>query len=138
MLVAKENVIRVWPGVKGLLERAMEYSTGEYGLQYLLQELIVGRFQLWFGIDEGASVPKLKVVGVTSISTYPEKKRLRLELLAGEGLDDFLDKIDDIEQWARQFGATETEAYVRPGIAKILSGRGFKQPYSMVLRPIGA
>jgi hypothetical protein len=138
MLVAKENMPKVWPGVKSFVAKAIPFNAGEYSIDHVVHELAAGRFQLWIGFDESQTPLELKLIAVTSISTYPERKRLRFEFIAGKDFEKFFENLNEIEQWARQYGATETEAYVRPGVAKLLQKLGFSRPYEMVLRPIGA
>ena len=134
-LLARENVPLAWPHVVALLNEALAQGNEEYGIEDLKGFLLEGEFQLWLGTSEG---PKLEMVGVTRITNYLRKKRLRIELLAGKHLQDFYDRLPELEQWAAGFGATETEASVRPGLRKLLvRDLGFKAGYETVVRPIG-
>lgn len=132
-LIAQENIPIVFPRVQARLAKALEYGFGEIDLDELSRMLEQGAAQLWVG---ATPKPELKMIGVTRILAYPCVKRLSFDLLEGEDLNGFMHYLDVLENWARQFGATETEARVRPGLRKKLTAIGFIKAYEVVLRPI--
>jgi hypothetical protein len=132
-LIAKENIRRMLPLVGPWLREVIDRSEGIMGRFELLERLERGNAQLWIGTPDGA---KLQMIMVTSIVTYPGVKRLRIELLKGAGLRDIVFYLDYVENWATQFGVTETEAWVQPGLRKMLTPHRFQKKAEIIVRPI--
>jgi hypothetical protein len=132
-LIARENVPVVWMLVKDRLARAIEeFGNGESTSEDLYDNLLVGRSQLWIINDVEMNI---LAIATTRILRYPRKKRLLVDMLAGEGVREFLHLLSKAEAWMQQFGATETEAHVRPALARILEKHAaFKRSRVVVFR----
>lgn len=134
VLIATENMSKVWHVVKPFLVRAIAEANGEYDIDDIGVELFNGQAQLWVGYDTDL---KLRMVAVTKIEVWPKMKRLRIELLAGGGLVDFFPLLPQVEAWAKEHGCIQTIATVRPGMRKrLVKNLEFKAGLETVIRGI--
>lgn len=123
----------IWPVVKGRLHEAIsDWAFGEFSLEDLFDNLIVGRSQLWIVNDAKLDI---KIVAISRILQYPRKKRLLIEMIVGGGVVESLHVLEVVETWMRQFGATEIEAHVRPALARVLEHKAaFKRSRVVLFR----
>ena len=84
---------------------------------------------LWTYHDEHS----LKGIAVTQWINYPRLSCVRIVLLAGDNaVDDwFVDMMNEIESWARRYGAKRIEEVGRPGWERLERklNLGFKKSY---------
>jgi hypothetical protein len=120
-LIARENVPVVWMLVKDRLARAIEeFGNGESTSEDLYDNLLVGRSQLWIINDVEMNI---LAIATTRILRYPRKKRLLVDMLAGEGVREFLHLLSKAEAW------------IRPALARILEKHAaFKRSRVVVFR----
>jgi len=132
-LINSDNVPLVWMLVHERLEAAIkEWGFGEYNSEDLLGNLIVGKAQLWIVNDKEFNI---RLVAVTRIIRYPRKKRMLIDILVGKGVEDALGLLTKAEAWMQQHGASEIEAHVRPGLARLLERKGaFKRSRVVLFR----
>lgn len=124
----------VLPLVEDDLRAVLEkHSEGEYDYNELLRRLFMGVSQLWIVAEKSG---KIQLIGVTRFVLYQLKRRLSIDLLAGKNLSDAIHLLDYVENWALQNGAVETEAWVRPGLSRVMKNHGFKKAYEVIIRPI--
>lgn len=114
-MVPPANVGGVWNDVSGLLDRVLSMA-GAHTLDSLKTELEAGRSQLWIVHNT-----RVRAVCVTTINIYPADKVCLIWLCAGEGRNEWIDLISDIEEWARGLGCLRTRIQGRPGWERVLS-----------------
>jgi hypothetical protein len=131
-LVPKEAIPVIWPAMEPMIAEVIDTRGQELAIVDVFQNLVAERNQLWLYGQRA----KLQAWAITSISTYAAVKRLRLILLGGENIDEWLQHVDAIEQWALAFGCTEAEAWVRPGLRKKLERFGYEKAYEVVVKKI--
>lgn len=121
LLVAREHLTAAWREVEGYLEKALTHS-GQFDKLDILQLLINGDMQLWIDSD-------FLGAGVTQVIPYPRQKVVRVVLLGGvDGLGNWVeDMLGQIENWAREIGATRLEEVGRKGWAKVGHRCGWKE-----------
>lgn len=133
ILVAKENVPLVVDNIATNIASVLEsYTMGEFSARSLVENLVAGHAQLWLHV-EGRNVAAW---AVTEIAVYKDLKRLRFMLMGGKDMNDWLDDIDYITAWSKQFGCSEVELWVRPGLRKKLEKFGFRKTYEVVTKRI--
>ena len=109
-----------------------EWTCNEYNLDDLYQSLMEGKAQLWILSDDEGNI---HFVGITRILQYPQVKRLLIDLLVGEKIENALKLIAEVEAWAKTEGTTQTEAYARPGLARVLQKKAaFKEMRVVLVR----
>lgn len=130
-LIAKENIPKIWPAFQDWIVPVIEKHGNELSPATIYQELCNATNQLWIYGGE-----RIHGWAITSISTYHTVKRLRFILMGGMDMKSWLRQIEDIEQWALKFGATEAEAWVRPGLRKQLGAFGYAAKYEVVTKQL--
>lgn len=120
-LIATENIPMIWPIIAPRLQRTMEkLEFVEFSLNDVLGLLNLGQAQLWVANDG-------EMIMITRIGNYPEVKRLIIDFIEGENHKDYFEHMEYIEAWAVGLGATQAEAEVRPGLAKVLKKSGWQR-----------
>lgn len=95
------------------LTAALRHGEVDYNLDDIRERCADGRFQFW---------PGLHCAAVTSISEYPQRKVLFLNLLGGD-MREFSRLWPEIAAWARAQGCTSASAHGRPGWSRHLLAR---------------
>lgn len=132
-LIAKQNVPMVLTLVGNQLKAAVEMANGEMTFPQMMDRLLSGHAQLWICAEKGG---RIVLVGVTRVVPYPNIKRLAIDVVVGKDLLECYPFLEHVEVWASKFGCTQTEAYARPGMAKLMRARGWKSAYEVILKPI--
>jgi len=133
-LVAKENVPVVLQIIGTEIENVVDtFTMGYCTYSQVVQELYNAQRQLWV-----LATDEMHIQGwlVTKLQTLAVGRRLILDLFGGEDIDLLLTHLEIVEDWAEQYGATETFAYARPGIRKKLRKYGFHHVCDIVIRPL--
>tara|TARA_R100000664_G_scaffold2953_1_gene6919 strand:+ start:546 stop:968 length:423 start_codon:yes stop_codon:yes gene_type:complete len=119
LIVNPRDIPYIWNQVKPLVDKALEYSSGEITSNDLLKLLLNGRNELWCGIDDTG----VTSAGITEIVTYPQKRILRIITWAtrsGKDQELWTGALSNVEEYARHNGCDLLEAYARKGLAKKL------------------
>ena len=78
-IVQPEDIAYIWEEVAPLLERTKEHSEGEFETDDYLEPLTHGDMQLWIATEDN----NMHSAMVTQIIPYPQKRILRVILIAG-------------------------------------------------------
>jgi hypothetical protein len=105
--------------VSPLLYEALQYSRGEMSVEDALAFVAEGFCQLWIGGDKDK-----RIVILTEIADFPQKRVVRIVALAGETAH-YISMFEAIKRWAAMNGASELEAYCRPSVARLAKRYGF-------------
>ena len=120
-LIARENIPLVWPLIGPRLYAVMEkLQFAEFDLPYVYHLLELGQAQLWLGGNG-------EMIAVTRIVNYPNVKRLAVDFIEGQNHKEYFEHMEYIEHWAASLGATQAEAELRPGLAKVARKQGWKR-----------
>lgn len=131
ILVAAPNLPLVLPALADDLKRVVEeHVHDELTAETVQQSLMEERSQLWLCLED----EKVLAWAVTIVVSYPSTRRLRFALLSGEDMDAWLDRLDYLEEWSKQYGCEGIEAWVRPGLRKKLEKQGFRKTYEVVTK----
>ena len=124
----------MFPLVERDIRKALDgRSFNEWTVEQLFHRLCSGEQQLWLVGENGA---RLVMLAVTRIISYPNIKRLAVDLIVGENLEGCSELIDVAGNWAEQFGCTEVEASCRPGVRKVMEKHGFSKAYEVIVKKI--
>lgn len=126
----------MWSKVSPILQRAIDYGTGEEDQYHILAAILNREKQLWMAVDG----PKILGVCVTQIFPYALKKGCRLSYFAG---DDclreggwFVPMISTIERWAKDNGCTQLEAWGRKGWERAAKPIGFDYQFTALMKEL--
>ena len=130
-LVGVNDVDLVWPVVKPMLQRAIDFNDGDFDSNFVLSRLLNSTMQLFVGYN-----PKeIVYAAVTEILPYQKRKALRIVLMGGKDIDSWVDtKI--FERFARSQECDRIEIVGRKGWIKKLETRGYKQTHYIVTKEI--
>jgi hypothetical protein len=110
------QIPEVWDTVHVHLERMSPHSEGELTSEDFYIPLAEGDMQLWLAFIESEILASM----VTQIVPYPRKKVLRIISIAGEDMNNWIDNLPLIEDWALSQGCTSLECWGRKGWLKVL------------------
>lgn len=130
-LVKVDDVDLVWPVVKPMLQRAIEYNQGDFDTNYVLSRLMDSTMQLFVGYD----TKDIIYAAVTEILPYQKLRALRIVLMGGKDIDSWVDtKI--FERFALSQACERIEIVGRKGWIKKLKSRGYKQTHYIVTKEV--
>jgi hypothetical protein len=130
-LVKVDDVDLVWPVVKPMLQRAIEYNDGDFDSNFVLSRLLDSTMQLFVGYN-----PKeIIYAAVTEILPYQKVKALRIVLMGGKDIDSWVDTTI-FERFARSQNCARIEIVGRKGWIKKLETRGYKQTHYIVTKEV--
>ena len=111
----------VWPQIEPMIVRALRHGQGDGSTpEYVYKALLEDETVLWVIHDD----EDIRAMAVLSITLHPQGKKLNVELLAGEGIDDWGDELETLLMDFRDLlGAYCIEASCRRGLAKYLLRR---------------
>lgn len=114
--VHSASVKHVWELVAPVLQKAVDRFDG-YDMIDVRERCMTAQWQLWTACDD-----RIRGVMVTCITVYPQKKTCEIIFFAGDGLDEMLPLLSDIEGWAMQNGCSDIELRGRSGWSRVLDG----------------
>ena len=80
----------------------------------------------------------ITAIAITEIVDFPRRKICRLLACTGTGADRWLDKLAEIEDWARHRGCTAIEPIARPGWERKLTARGYRKTHVVLEKSLNA
>jgi hypothetical protein len=105
----------MWPAVAPLIQRGLDEGSN-YTLAEIRNGLLRADMQLWTAISGGKTVAAL----VTSIQNKGNRRWCLLLAIGGECMDEWVDALSSLEDWARLKGCQEMRIYGRIGWARKL------------------
>lgn len=123
--VPTESVPYVWESQIQMIERGMSKGQGDWGSSAdMLARILRGDSHLWV-VHQGDEV--IAVV-VTCARSNIHMTKLFVELVAGSRLDEWVDQVITLlRDLMELIGADCIETSCRPGLAKLLKGKGWSQ-----------
>ncbi len=131
--VNMEDIDTLWGGVKDRLQAAVDRNQGEFTLEDIRNELILGTMTLWIAYNKAGAI---KACAVCEFRIFPRKKICYLVLMSGEIFADWHWAINAIEDWAKANGADSIEALTRKGFAKLMRPYGYREPYTIIRKDL--
>jgi hypothetical protein len=114
-----------WDGIKYLIADACTRSNGKYEAVDILRALLRGDMQLWGAVGD----EKIEAIAIGEIVNYPRIKIYRMLGVTGEGMNEWINHIHGIENWARAQGCQDFEAVARPGWEKMMKDKGWRKTH---------
>lgn len=127
--VRHNQIDGLWEKVVPLVTRALEHSRGEHTVEDIAKYLEERLMQLWVAHDE---FQRIEACAVTQLILYPQRKMLRIVIMAGEEFSRWKTGLELLEHWARTHGCDGIEAWTRPGMVKITKELGLRSYYTLL------
>ena len=123
--VHPEHLDIVWPRVLPLIERALARGQGDESTpEDVLSRLATGESQLWVVARES----EITAAAVLSVMDSAKKRKLHIDILSGTDMPAWVDQLEDLfRKFKDRVDADCIEASCRPGLARVLSNRGWRR-----------
>lgn len=114
----------VWPGVADLVAQAAAHWPQDRSTDDYLRACTDGSAQIWLISQEG----KLRAVCITELVRFPRHLVGVIELLAGDGLEEWAPDLDRVlVEWARGHGCARLRTGGRKGLRKVAETLGYAE-----------
>lgn len=121
--VARETIDEVWPDVLPMIEAVAKRAGCIWTVDSVRERLKAGTMQLWV-----ATVgDRFGGIVVTDVHPSAAGKTCSLPIIWGDRLDQWIDRLDVIEAWAREAGCVRLEGIGRDGWQKPLAPFGWRK-----------
>jgi hypothetical protein len=108
------------------------HSEGELEPEDFYEALTNAEMQLWVAVNDGDIIASM----VSQIIPYPRKQVLRIISIAGKGVEQWMQFLPMVEDWALSVGCTSLECWGRKGWLKIL--KDWKCSYHIITKDLTA
>jgi len=126
--IPHEAIDGMWPIVVEHILKGLEYGHGELDIEDIYRGIKSRDMQLWSAFQsDGECVASL----VTEIFYFGSKKVMRLIVLGGGHMSDWLDFLDTLREFAEANQCNRIEAYCRDGMMRRLEDYGYKKLYNL-------
>jgi hypothetical protein len=127
-LVPKEHVSSIWKQVAPEIEKALQRGEGRYDIVDVYEDILTGAQTLWLAVDKIDGKPEIVGVCTVRIVKYPKFRACRLENVAGENFDTWMNEgLRIIGDYAKELGCDRLEAEGRYGWERKLEKAGWKK-----------
>lgn len=124
--------LEYWDIAKEYLNPSIAMNRGAFTAEDLYQLISDKDMQLW-GVHDGA----LKAVFITQIVEYIRIKRLRLVLIGGHEIENWLEIVSEcMDKFAKENGCTGIELWGRKGWIKRLKPLGYEEYETVVIKEL--
>jgi hypothetical protein len=96
-------IAAAWPHIAPLVQKIIETDPHKLTIEDALHLLAADELQLFAAVNEAGEVLACLV---TEMKQFPRMKRCELVGLAGRDRNEWVDCLDEIEQWARERGCS--------------------------------
>lgn len=114
------------------IDAALSRGIRLYSLTDIKALLLSGGMQLWIGWDD----EKVRVIVLTQIMCFPQAKLCQIPLCTGNGLEDWVGNLGQIEAWAKSVGCIGMRDLARPGWEHVLTPLGYRKTHVVMERPL--
>jgi hypothetical protein len=123
MGVPSAGVTDLWPRVAPLVERAVAEGPRDYETDDYLAACTAADMQLWLIFADADLVG----AAITALHTFPRGRVVHIEIIAGDGMADWLASLDDeLSRWAASLGARALTGYGRKGWQRVAPRLGYR------------
>lgn len=124
MLVTYQSneIDNIWPQLEPLVIKVLRKHEKDYTLESIKDLLHKKEVQLWTSYNG-----QLEAFVLTHIVIYPNHKICEIFMCGGSNLDNWLDYMSNIEEWAKSIGCKYISLQGRFGWERKLSPIGFKK-----------
>ena len=126
---SKEEVTKVWPLAKELVQKACIRAGGFIDEKHIKEFCEKGTMQLWLVVGENNEV---FCVCVTEVRKYPNYKVCDTKIVTGKDYKNWFNYVDTIAEWAKKEGCRKMEIFARPGYVKMFKEKGYKATHVQV------
>lgn len=119
-----EDVAEFWGDIEGMIADASARNSN-YTADDIRKGAIERRYQIWIAIDQG----DVRALAVTTVKRYPLRRVCSIMICTGKGREDWLQLLEQIEEWAKNNECAAVEPVARPGWQKVLAPKGYRMTH---------
>lgn len=124
-----------WPVISGFIERALAQTNGEIWPEDLLEMALKHEADFW--LVKAYETGDILAVCVTQVVLYKRKKNLRVVALTGDGMEEWMDALDEtLCYFGRAEGCSSIELVGRKGFVRRLKPLGYEEKYVLMTRSL--
>tara|TARA_R100000657_G_C4591841_1_gene50477 strand:+ start:69 stop:494 length:426 start_codon:yes stop_codon:yes gene_type:complete len=130
--IEPEHVDKVWFLCAPMLEKAILRSEGCIDINDLYHLIMLKQYDLWVLFGESA---RIDMCAATKIKKNPKKIILEINFVGASDarvFKDFRKMLKQVENWAKNLGATETMFFARKGWKKLFPE--FEEKYTVMTK----
>ena len=124
--INSKTIDMVWEDCVPFISKAEKFSQAEMKAEDVYGKIKDQDMQLWVVFNEETEI--LAVI-TTELVNYPRKKVCRIVTLSGDFMDDWVEYISVIEEWAIENNCEAMETFCRKGFKKKLETFGYDETY---------
>jgi hypothetical protein len=126
-LVSPHRLIQIWPKVAKLLAQV----PGGYCSQTdYFDRICSGQFQLWVDSDE------VNALALGEVIQYPQKRVYSIFIVIGQGRQDWQDRVQEIEAYAREKRCRAMRCLARKGWERVMKPHGYEATHVVLEKDI--
>lgn len=126
-VVPVEYVPQIWDKVVGFLDKALQYSKGDYNIHHAQTYLSAGTWMLVIAEEAGS------IRGAAAIQFFNRPtNRVAFVVAIGGRLISTPESLEDFKLILKAHGATTLEGAARDSIARLWSRFGFNEKYKIM------
>lgn len=132
-ILSGEELSLAWAQCVPYIEKSLVHGTGDIKPYDLFIECLAATSQCW--VEEDGD----KIVGVAITRILHHKQYSELVIVTTTCTDWFTkgpEVLEMIEDFARGYGCKFTTVYGRRGWARVLKSKGYKEPYTLLMKEI--
>lgn len=111
---------------KPWIESSLEYGAQTHTFEDIWDEVVSGKAQFW---------PAKHGCFVTEVEVYPRKRNLHIALAGGK-MDQLMEMVDSLEEFAKAVDCQSITISGRKGWARVLRGRDVRPLYTMMAKEL--
>ena len=132
--IPPQEVPAVFPSIKELVLRSLEYAHGNLNVDDVYSHLISSQTVLWLVTDEKFNIQSFII---TDVQQYPRRKVIRILLSAGKEMESWKKEATEaFIVWAKHIGASQIEVIGRKGWEKALNNLDYKFGHVVLVKEI--
>lgn len=124
--VAPHELPDLWPQIRERVAACCARSGGKYEPVDVLLNCLSRRMNMW--LVQG-DADHISAIAITEIVAYPRITVCKLLACTGEGAEQWVDLLADIEAWAKAQGCAAIEPICRPGWERRLKPKGYRKTH---------
>jgi hypothetical protein len=130
--LSNKEALYAWEKLAPVIDESLQWARFELTLEDVRTLATKELVQVWCAVDD----EDLQGVMTTELVQYPHHCAVRVLTFTGRLMDDWTKWEPLLEQYAREVGAQQIEAFVRPGLVKLLKPLGYEKAYDFVMKRV--
>lgn len=134
LLLHPASVEEAWPLVGPWVVQAIGNDADVTDVEYIKAQAQRGNCQLWIGYKDKLCAETIEVVLICEAAFYCNLKTLVLRWLSGKNMDNWIEHLPVLENWASANGFLRMEVWGRFGWKHVLKPHGYRHGFTQLYK----